>query len=78
MTTLLFIALIVVLVLAITALVQAVHRAADGYEDELQFHAGVCPQAAAVPAGARSLQNRVEGPRAQRRSRRPAKDTANA
>jgi len=80
MTIFLFIALIVVLVPAFAALVHAVHGAADGYEDELQFHAGVCPQGAAVaaPAGARSTQNWVEGPRAQSRPRHAAKDTANA
>jgi hypothetical protein len=66
----LLIAVLVVLVPAAAALIHAVRHAADGYEDEFQFHAGVCPApsaAQAAPAGPRPAANWVEGPRSRRR-----------
>jgi hypothetical protein len=80
MTTFLFLSLIVVLVPSVAALLHAVHQAREGYEDEIQFHAGVCPRSVLVTASAsaRSSQNWVEGPRLARLPQLAVKDPANA
>ena len=68
MITFLLIALLVVMVPAFAALYQAVHRAADGYEDELQFHAGVGPEGIARVAAATPAPAWVAGARGAKRA----------
>jgi hypothetical protein len=77
----LLIAVLVVLVPAAAALIHAVRHAADGYEDEFQFHPGVRPSplaADAAPAGSRLVPNWVEGPRSRRRPQLAPSDAAKA
>jgi hypothetical protein len=77
----LLIAVLVVLVPATAALIHAVRHAADGYEDEFQFHPGVRPAPLAADsalAGSSLVPNWVEGPRSRRRPQLAPTDAAKA